>query len=62
MISALAWIKKGAAKQFPDKYTLSEEEYQRISNLTEQQVKDAKDDLNEALAKYILIKILFFYN
>jgi len=50
MISALAWIKKGAAKQFPDKYTLSEEEYQRISNLTEQQVNDAKEDLNNALA------------
>ncbi|ORX84715.1 WD40 repeat-like protein [Anaeromyces robustus] len=49
MISALAWIKKGAAKQFPDKYNLSEEEYQRISSLTEQQVNDAKEDLNNAL-------------
>jgi len=51
MISALAWIKKGAAKQFPDKYTLSEEEYKRISNLTEQQVNSAKEDLNNAIAK-----------
>ncbi|KAG4089146.1 WD40 repeat-like protein [Neocallimastix lanati (nom. inval.)] len=50
MISALAWIKKGAAKQFPDKYTLSEEEYKRISNLTEQQVNSAKEDLNNAIA------------
>ncbi|OUM60938.1 hypothetical protein PIROE2DRAFT_51972 [Piromyces sp. E2] len=50
MISALAWIKKGAAKQFPDKYNLSEEEYQRISSLTEQQVNDAKEDLNQALS------------
>jgi len=50
MISALAWIKKGAAKQHPDKYNLSEEEYKRISNLTEQQVNSAKEDLNNALA------------
>lgn len=49
MISALTWIKKGAAKQIPDKYTLTDEEYNRISNLTNQHVEDAKNDLNEAM-------------
>jgi periodic tryptophan protein 1 len=33
MFSSLAWVRKGAARELPDKYELTEEEFQRVSQL-----------------------------
>ncbi|KAI8055815.1 WD40-repeat-containing domain protein [Syncephalis plumigaleata] len=33
MFSSLAWVRKGAAREVPDKYELTEEEFQRVSQL-----------------------------
>ncbi|KAL0095714.1 WD40-repeat-containing domain protein [Phycomyces blakesleeanus] len=48
MISAIQWIRKGAAQQHPEKYNLDEKEYERISHLAAEQLEDAQKDLNEA--------------
>ena len=50
MISAIQWIRKGAAAQNPKKYDLNDEEYSRISKLAADQLEDAKQDLKEAEA------------
>ncbi|KAG1086784.1 hypothetical protein G6F42_020855 [Rhizopus arrhizus] len=50
MISAIQWIRKGAAAQHPKKYDLNDEEYSRISQLAADQLEDAKKDLKEAEA------------
>lgn len=50
MISAIQWIRKGAAAQQPKKYNLNDEEYERISKLAAEQLEDAKQDLEEASA------------
>ncbi|OBZ84546.1 putative WD repeat-containing protein C17D11.16 [Choanephora cucurbitarum] len=50
MISAIQWIRKGAAAQHPKKYDLNEEEYARISKLAAEQLEDAKEDLKAAEA------------
>jgi periodic tryptophan protein 1 len=50
MISAIQWIRKGAAAQNPKKYDLNDEEYARISALAAEQLENAKEDLKEAEA------------
>jgi periodic tryptophan protein 1 len=50
MISAIQWIRKGAAAQHPKKYDLNDEEYSRISKLAADQLEDAKEDLKAAEA------------
>lgn len=50
MISAIQWIRKGAAAQNPKKYDLNDEEYSRISKLAADQLEDAKEDLKAAEA------------
>lgn len=50
MISAIQWIRKGAAAQHPKKYDLNDEEYARISQLAADQLEDAKEDLKAAEA------------
>ncbi|CAO3612180.1 unnamed protein product [Mucor hiemalis] len=50
MISAIQWIRKGAAAQHPKKYDLNDEEYSRISKLAADQLEDAKQDLEAAEA------------
>ncbi|KAI9246854.1 WD40-repeat-containing domain protein [Sporodiniella umbellata] len=51
MISALQWIRKGAAAQKPERYVLTEEEHERISKLAAEQLEEAKQDLEEAEAE-----------
>ncbi|CAG8722258.1 39042_t:CDS:10 [Gigaspora margarita] len=51
MISALLWIRKGAAAEQPEKYELDDREYERISKLTAAQVETAKSELENHEAK-----------
>ncbi|KAI9203673.1 WD40-repeat-containing domain protein [Polychytrium aggregatum] len=50
MISSLAWIRKGAAKEFPEKYNLSDQEFDRIAGDIGIQVAAAKEELQAAEA------------
>ncbi|KAI8974949.1 WD40-repeat-containing domain protein [Pilobolus umbonatus] len=50
MISAIQWVRKGAAAQSPRKYDLNDEEYARISKLAADQLEEAKEDLKQAEA------------
>lgn len=47
MISALSWVKKGAALEKPEKVELSEEEFERIQKEMGVQLMDAKQDYNQ---------------
>ena len=49
MISALSWTKRGYAKRNPDRFELSEEEYQKICEMTRNNLSLAKSDYQEAL-------------
>ncbi len=49
MISSLAWVKKGAAKEQPERVELSEEEYQRIQQEMGVQLEDAQMEYEEEL-------------
>lgn len=48
MITAAQWVPRGFAAPFPQKYTLDEAEYERISELAKLQLDDAEEDLKEA--------------
>ncbi|EEP81910.1 conserved hypothetical protein [Uncinocarpus reesii 1704] len=48
MITATAWVRRGVAAQFPEKYELDEDEINRISELARVQLEDAKIDLKAA--------------
>ncbi|EFW15333.1 hypothetical protein D8B26_008105 [Coccidioides posadasii str. Silveira] len=48
MITATAWVRRGIAAQFPEKYELDEDEINRISELARVQLEDAKIDLKAA--------------
>ncbi len=48
MITATAWVPRGAAAQFPTKYDVDEAELSRISKLAKLQLEDAKEDLEGA--------------
>ncbi|KAI9598776.1 WD40-repeat-containing domain protein [Syncephalis fuscata] len=48
MISSLAWIRKGVAREVPDKYELTEEEFQRVSQLAGDRLRMPDLDGNEA--------------
>lgn len=48
MITAAQWVPRGFAAPFPQKYTLDEEEYERIAELAKLQLDDAEEDLKEA--------------
>ncbi|CAO3699043.1 unnamed protein product [Rhizopus stolonifer] len=56
MISALQWIRKGAAAQQPKRYVLTEEEHERISKLAAEQLEEAKNDLEEASGEPVVSK------
>ncbi|POS87557.1 hypothetical protein EPUL_002390 [Erysiphe pulchra] len=49
MITATAWIRRGAAAPFPSKYVFDEREYQRIAELTKLQLDDANEDMKDTL-------------
>lgn len=48
MITSIAWVKKGVAQEKPRKYELSEEEYERICQLTKDNLDLAKDAMDQA--------------
>ncbi|KAL8876852.1 MAG: hypothetical protein Q9198_005020, partial [Flavoplaca austrocitrina] len=48
MITASAWVPRGAAAAFPIKYDVDETELARISKLAKLQLKDAEEDLDAA--------------
>ena len=48
MITATAWVPRGYAAPFPQKYVFDEEEYDRIARLAKLELEDAKEDLEEA--------------
>ena len=48
MITATAWVPRGAAATFPTKYDVDEKELSRISQLAKLQLEDAKVDLDTA--------------
>ena len=50
MISALTWIRKGAAQQIPDRFKLTDEEYANIAAQIGAEVDVAKEELAEAEA------------
>ncbi|KAJ2407613.1 rRNA-processing protein, partial [Coemansia sp. RSA 2337] len=47
MISALAWVRKGAAAEKPTTYEMTEEEYTRIQGIAALEIEDAKKELKE---------------
>lgn len=51
MISATKWVRRGVAAEFPEKIELDEDEMNRISNLAQMQLDDARLDLAEAEAQ-----------
>ncbi|KAK4682101.1 rRNA-processing protein [Podospora pseudoanserina] len=48
MITTTAWVPRGFAAPFPNKYKFDEEEYERIAALAKLQLDDAEEDLAEA--------------
>ncbi|KAF8939389.1 hypothetical protein BGZ52_000245, partial [Haplosporangium bisporale] len=48
MISALHWVRRGAAQARPDKYDLDEKEFKRIQDFAAQHLADAKEELAAA--------------
>lgn len=47
MISATAWIPRGYASEFPERYDLNDEEMARIEAMSELNLKDANEDLED---------------
>ncbi|KAJ2004380.1 rRNA-processing protein [Coemansia thaxteri] len=47
MISALAWVRKGAAAAKPTTYEMTEEEYARIQAIAHSEIADAKKELKQ---------------
>ena len=45
MITATAWVPRGAAAPFPKKYDIGDDELARISKLAKIRLDDAKEDL-----------------
>ena len=48
MISATSWVPRGFASEFPEKYELDDEEMERINQLAQLNLNNAKADLEEA--------------
>lgn len=51
MITTSAWVPRGFAAPFPQKYNFDEEEFERIASLAKLKLDDANDDLEEAQGK-----------
>lgn len=51
MITALAWVPRGHAAPFPQKYVFNEEEFARISSLSKLELEEAKEGLAKAQDK-----------
>ncbi|KAI1338559.1 WD40 repeat-like protein [Xylariaceae sp. FL0016] len=50
MITTTAWVPRGFAAPFPQKYNFDEAEFERIADLAKLQLEDANEDLEEARA------------
>ncbi|KAK4224553.1 WD40-repeat-containing domain protein [Podospora fimiseda] len=50
MITSTAWVPRGFAAPFPNKYKFDEEEFERIAALAKLQLDDAQEDLEKAEA------------
>jgi len=48
MITASAWVPRGAAAAFPTKYEVDQDELARISKLAKLRLDDAKEDLDDS--------------
>jgi periodic tryptophan protein 1 len=48
MITATAWVPRGFAAQFPQRYEIDDKEFERIADLARLQLEDAREDLDEA--------------
>ncbi|QLL31666.1 hypothetical protein HG536_0B05310 [Torulaspora globosa] len=48
MISATTWVPRGYASEFPEKYELDDEEMERINQLAQLNLEDARADLEDA--------------
>ncbi|KJR81696.1 periodic tryptophan protein 1 [Sporothrix schenckii 1099-18] len=48
MITTTAWVPRGFAAPFPQKYEFNEDEFERIAKLAKLQLEDAQEDLDEA--------------
>ena len=48
MITSTAWVPRGFAAPFPNKYKFDEEEFERIAALAKLQLDDAQEELEEA--------------
>lgn len=51
MITTAAWVPRGYAAPFPQKYDFDEDEFERIAGLAKLQLDDANEDLEEAQKK-----------
>lgn len=48
LISALSWVKRGAAQQIPGRYVLDENELERVSALARIELEDSRMELERA--------------
>jgi len=48
LISAVAWVKRGASAQHPTKYVLDDQELQRVSALARIELEDARVEMERA--------------
>ncbi|KAI0483073.1 WD40 repeat-like protein [Xylariaceae sp. FL0804] len=51
MITTAAWVPRGFAAPFPQKYNFDDAEFERIADLAKLQLDDANEDLEEAQAE-----------
>ncbi|KAJ2858299.1 rRNA-processing protein [Coemansia erecta] len=47
MISALAWVRKGAAAEKPTKYEMTEDEYARLQQVADEEIEEAKREIKK---------------
>lgn len=50
LISSIAWVRRGAAAENPEKYNLNEKELARVQQLARIELEDAQVELQKASA------------
>jgi periodic tryptophan protein 1 len=48
LISSIAWVRRGAAAENPEKYNLDEKELERVQKLARIELEDAQIELQKA--------------
>lgn len=56
MISSSTWVPRGFAAEFPEKYELDDAEMERITQMAQLELSDAKADLKEAQEKQLKLE------